>query len=42
MTQNDQDYVVHVQRSDDPPAIAYTLLVIVVTWILAVVYAITF
>lgn len=42
MTQNDSDYVVHVQRTDDSPVLAYVLLVLVVTWILAVIYAIAF
>lgn len=42
MTQNDQDYVVHVHQSEDPPVIMYALFVIAVTWILAVVYAIMF
>lgn len=42
MIQKDSNYVVHVQQTEDSPVLAYVLLVVVVTWILAVIYAIAF
>ena len=42
MTQNDNDYVVHVHESEDPPAIVYGLFTLAAIWIMGVVYAITF